>query len=188
MAFLCLSFVACFITWKIFFSRNTAGKYLSLDLAISLFFFTLRARQRVLITEYTVFLEVKANLVSITCTMYTIHMFNLFYLFPFVSIVSVSHYHYHYLTISLSILSLSICVNCFCISLLLKIRSCLILLKTVSYFLSQGCRRNFLYLILFIISFIFSSQIYRSLIEIFLDSFFYLVLYLKVFSLYLIIC
>ena len=93
------------------------------------------------------------------------------------SIVSVSHYHYHYLTISLSILSLSICVNCFCISLLLKIRSCFILLKTVSYFLSQACRRNFLYLILFIISFIFSSQIYRSLIDIFLDSFFYLVLF-----------
>ena len=75
-------------------------------------------------------------------------MFNLFYLFPFVSIVSVSHFY-----------------------------SCLILLKTVSYFLSQACRRNFLYLILFIISFIFSNQIYRSLIDIFLDSFFYLVLF-----------
>ena len=75
MAFLCLSFVACFITWKIFFSCNTAGKYLSLDLAISLFFFTLRARQRVLITEYTVFLMRKSKRIlyrlHVQCTQYT---------------------------------------------------------------------------------------------------------------------
>ena len=102
MAFLCLSFVACFITWKIFFSRNTAGKYLSLDLAISLFFFTLRARQRVLITEYTVFLMRKSKRILYRLHVYNVivHMFNLFYLFPFVSIVSVSHFYSKFVPVS----------------------------------------------------------------------------------------
>ena len=105
MAFLCLSFVACFITWKIFFSRNTAGKYLSLDLAISLFLsiflhFTSQTEGSYHWIHSFPNEEVKANLVSITCTMYTIHMFSLFYPLPFVSIVSVSHFYSKFVPVS----------------------------------------------------------------------------------------